>query len=126
MPIEPGATWRRSWLVMWCICVAVLAALAFASVAPATWVTAFIVLFLLPELIALKIKGDAYPPLTYVVARYVPRWIPIAVTVGIGTWMGAVWWQSAVHPLVVVTIIGTFVGWLVGHWEVTYDELERA
>jgi hypothetical protein len=113
--------WRTGWVVMWACNVALLAALAFLGVGPRDWTTAFLVFFLVPEMLGLVVKDDAYPPLTYVVARYVPRWIPHAVTFGIGVFLVGAWIPVAQHPLVVSVIIAAFVGWLTNHWTVTYE-----
>jgi len=126
---EADVRWSPWWVLLWIINVGALCAMAFAGAAPKTVATWFMVLFMAPEMFGLWRHKDAFPPLTYVVARYVPNWMPHALTFGIGTWLGAVWWRSADHPLIAVTIIGLFVGWLSNHWTVTlhicYCDLRR-
>lgn len=121
------AHFNRFWVMMWAVNVTALLALFAIGTPPATWTTAFVVLFLLPEMIGAWRRGDSLPPLTYAVRRYVPRWVPDAVTGMVGTWMAWIWLvprnevSAAHHPLLVAIIIAGFVFWLINHWDVTYD-----
>ena len=119
---EHDTRWSPAWVVMWVVNMLALVGLELYGVAPVTWGSAFLALFLAPELVALRRHKDALPPLTYVVRRYVPRWIPTAVSFGIGTWLAVAWWPRVSHPLLVVIGIASFVGWLTNHWDVTYSE----
>lgn len=118
---EANARWSKAWVLLWLVNVVVLAALA-PFMVPRRWAAAFALLFLLPEMIGLLRHHDALPPLTYVVRRYVPRWVPTAVTFGCGAWLAEMWVDRADHPLLALVIIATFVGWLTNHWDVTYSE----
>ena len=118
-----GVRFNRWWIALWAANVAALTALLVAGVSPLAWAAAFIVLFMLPEMVGLRKREDALPPLTYAVRRYSPRWIPDAVTWGVAAWMFAAWVLSGatLHPVFVsVAIFGT-AGWLTNHWDVTYD-----
>lgn len=122
-----GTRFNQYWVALWAINCVILVSMLYAGVSPMAWFTAFVVLFLLPEMIGLRRRGDSLPPLTYTIRRYVPRWVPSAVTWGVAAWMAWVWClgpeASAEHPLLVfIAIIGT-AGWLTNHWDVTYDGL---
>jgi hypothetical protein len=90
-------------------------------------VTAAFFLFMIPEMIGLIRREDSLPPLTYTVRRYLPRWIPTAVTWAVAAWMFYVWcipvdgMTQAQHPLLAAIAIFGVAGWLTNHWDVTYD-----
>lgn len=110
------------YIVLWTVCIGILAGLFIAGVAPVTWATAFVVLFLLPELVGLSSSTDTLPPLTHVVRLWVPRWVTYTLTFGLGAWMIGAWWERAVHPLIMAVLVAGMVGWLVEHWRAAYDE----
>jgi hypothetical protein len=63
---------------------------------------------------------DAYPPLTHVIRRYLPRWAAFTLIYGFtgaagGTWLGFP------HP---ERLAGLFalLGWFTTHFDVTFDE----
>lgn len=114
-PIAAAVAYSRAWVGMWVACVVALAVLA-PLVSLHVWVASFAVLFLLPELIGLRRRRDMLPPLTYVTRRYVPRWVPTALTFAAGAWLALLW----PVPLFLVADAG-MVGWLTNHWDVTYD-----
>jgi hypothetical protein len=120
---EHAVRWSPLWIALWVVNCAALAALLVAGAAAKTWAAAFLAMFLVPELVGLRRHGDGLPPLTYVVCRYVPRWIPTAVTFAVGAWMAFAWLPSpkTEHPLLVAVVIAGMVGWLTNHWDVTYD-----
>jgi hypothetical protein len=118
---EGDTSWSGWWVALWVACILALVGLEVLGVSPLTWGTWFLGLFLLPELIGLRRHRDALPPLTFVTRRYVPRWVPTAVTFACGAWLAASWWQRAVHPMLAVIVVAGFVGWLTNHWDVTYD-----
>lgn len=118
------ASFNLWWVALWLANVIGLTALLAFGVSPKAWSAAFLVLFLLPEMIGLLHRGDRLPPLTYAIRRYVPRWVPSAVTFGVGGWMAYAWLAGkhrAVHPVLVAAAIAAMVGWLTNHWDVTYD-----
>lgn len=113
----------RAWIGLWAANVVALTGLLAAGVSPRAWASAFVVLFLLPEMVGLRVRGDSLPPLTYAVRRYVPRWVPSAVTWAVAGWMAGAWVldHRAVHPVLVLVIVFGMAGWLTNHWDVTYD-----
>jgi len=117
---EAGVRWLPAWIALWVWNVIALAVLA-PMLKPGAWLAAFFVLFLLPEMIGLRRHRDALPPLTYVVRRYVPRWVPTAATFAAGAWLAVLWLPMAAHPALVAVGDAAMVGWLTNHWDVTYD-----
>lgn len=61
----------------------------------AAWAGLTLAFFAVLETIGLRRKGDAWPPLTYVIRRYLPAWLFFAG-------------------------LGALVGWLVWHFIATY------
>jgi hypothetical protein len=118
-----GARFNLWWVGLWAANVVALAALLAVGVSTVAWASAFLVLFMLPELVGLRVRGDSLPPLTYVMRRYVPRWVPDAVTWGVAGWMFVAWVLAGVaeHPVIVAAMILGTAGWLTNHWDVTYD-----
>lgn len=116
-----GARFNGWWVAMWVASCAVLLAMFVGGCSPAAFVTAMVVLFGVPEAIGLVHRGDSLPPLTYTVRRFVPRFAPDIMTVAIGAWMAAVWIPTAHHRALVALAIGGTVGFLLNHWDVTYD-----
>lgn len=119
---EPMRPW---YVAMWVVNVLILIGLFVAGWGPGRWATAAFVLFMIPELIGLRTEEDALPPLTHVVRLWVPRWATYAVTGMAGAWMALVWWQVAVHPLLVEVAIAGVTFWLVEHWHDAYDAFTK-
>lgn len=67
---ETPSRWRKLALVLWAVWAA-LAALGFAVL----------------EFLGLRREGDAWPPLTYVIRRYVPAWLLFAAGGGLVGWL---------------------------------------
>jgi hypothetical protein len=112
----------RPWYVaLWVLSVLALLGLFAYGATPTQWSTAFVVLFLVPELVGLRTESDALPPLTHVVRLWSPRWLTYAATGALGAWMAVAWFEVAVHPLIVEVIISGMVFWLVEHWREAYD-----
>lgn len=127
-----GHTFNRWWIALWVVNTLALLGYFASGASPLAWTTAALVLFLLPEMIGVRVRGDSLPPLTYAVRRYVKRWIPDAATWGLAGWMAYAWclphWDGtawlppqAEHPLLVFSLILGVAGWLTNHWDVTYD-----
>lgn len=115
---KPEHPWNRIYLWIWFIVVAgLLASLAF---------TPFWLWFLIAaptfgtmEGIGLWRMQDAFPPLTHVIRRHVPRWL--AFTVIFGIWGTAIaYWLNLPRPYV-IGVATAFLGWLNDHFDVTYD-----
>lgn len=112
---EADVRWSGVWVALWAFNVLALAVLA-PFLPMFHWLAAFGVLFLLPELVGLRRHRDALPPLTYVTRRYVPRWVPTALSCAAGAWLCLLW----PAPLFIIGAAG-MVGWLINHWDVTYS-----
>jgi uncharacterized membrane protein YiaA len=125
--VETPVVFNKFWVALWAGNVAILLALFAGGISPLGWFAAFVVLFLVPEMIGVRVRGDSLPPLTYATRRYVKRWVPDAVTWAVGAWMAYAWCipvdgvTKAQHPLAVFVAIFTMCGWLTNHWDVTYD-----
>jgi hypothetical protein len=112
---EGDVRWSRAFVALWVFNVVALLVLAF-ILPERHWVAAFGLLFLLPELVGLRAHRDALPPLTYVTRRYVPRWIPTALTFAFGAFLATLW-----HDQLFLVVDAGMVGWLTNHWDVTYS-----
>lgn len=119
---EADVAFSPAWVVLWVWNVAALAVYAALHFPPRDFAASLLVGFLLPEMVGLRRHRDALPPLTYVVRRYVPRWVPTAVTFGVGAWMAFAFLPVVEHPAVVGSAIAGLVGWLDNHWAVTYSD----
>jgi hypothetical protein len=114
------------YVALWIVNVIILLGLAITGVTPLTWGTWFIALFVVPELVGLRSGTDTLPPLTHVVRLWVPRWVTATLTLAGAVWLGVSWWPVAVHPLVMVVLVGGFYGWLHDHWDTVYDNWVKA
>jgi hypothetical protein len=114
---DSGDRWSRPWLVTWAVVALTLIILIF--VVPfEVWALATLVGFGGLEAYGLWRADDAYPPLTDVIARYVPRWVAFSAIYGItggaaGTWFGF-------HPARLALLVG-LVGWFTAHFDVAFD-----
>ena len=71
------------------------------------------------EGVGLRKMRDAFPPLTHVIRRYVPRWL--AFTAIFGIWGATIaYWLSLPRPYV-IGVATALLGWLNDHFDVTYD-----
>ena len=116
---EADVRWSRWWVLLWTLNVLFLAVYA-AYASAGAWFSAFLVTFLLPEMVGLRRHRDGLPPLTYVVRRYVPRWVPTAVTFGAGAFLICEWWGVTGARELEAVGVATMIGWLTNHWDVTY------
>jgi hypothetical protein len=117
---ERPREWSRAWLAMWAVVAAGL--LASAVILPfRVWAIVATVAFGVPEAAALIRRGDAYPPLTYVTAYYLPRWLTVTL-IGFGTGsIGAVWLGFG-RPLALGGLLALY-SWAISHFDVTYEEI---
>lgn len=121
---KPPLRWARWWLYLWgVVAIGLLVALFFVPFR--WWVIAAALGFGIMEGIGLARHGDPYPPLTYVIRAYVPRWVAFATIYAITGAGGAVW-LGVRRPWRVAAVVA-LLGWLTSHFDVTYDEdLEAA
>lgn len=113
------ARYSRAWVALWVASCAALLALV-PALGVWHWLTVALVLFGVPEVIGLLRRDDAFPPLTFVLRRYVPRWL--THTAVSGAW-GAVsaYWLGFPRPWAVGALLALY-GWLGDHFDVTYDD----
>jgi len=117
----PAERLNPLYVALWIVNVGVLFGMAAAGVSPLTWGTAFLLLFLLPELVGLRSGSDALPPLTHVVRLWVPRWLTAIATLAGAGWLAVSWWSRVEHPLLLAVLVAGFYGWLHDHWDTVYD-----
>jgi hypothetical protein len=85
------------------------------------WTFAAALGFGVPELVGIARRGDSLPPLTYVIRRYLPRWLVFPLVRG-ALWAATAYWLSASPTtLVGVGAAGALDGWLSNHFDVTFD-----
>jgi hypothetical protein len=119
--------WARWWLYLWGVVAVALLVLVF-FLPFGWWAGAAAVGFGTLEGIGLWRADDAYPPLTHVIRRYVPRW---AAFTGIYAFTGAAGgtWLGLSRPERLAALFG-LLGWFTTHFDVTFDEdlekVERA
>lgn len=114
--------WALWWLWLWAAMTVVLIALVF-LIPFKWWAVATAVGFGLMEAIGLLKRDDAYPPLTHVICRYVPRWIAFTLIYGFTGAAGGHWFGFA-RPEHLGLLIG-LLGWFTTHFDVAFDERKR-
>lgn len=117
---EIGARFNPFWTGLWAVNTVALVALLIMGVTPAVFLAAAFALFIVPEAVGLRKRGDSLPPLTFAIRRYVPRWCVDTVVYGLAAWAAVTWWSRPHHVLIVVAI-AAIVGWLNNHFDVTFD-----
>lgn len=116
------ALFNRWWVGLWALNTVVLAALLVATVTPAVFLSAAVLLFFVPEGIGLHHRGDSMPPLTYAIRRYAPRWTVLPVIWTASAW-SALAWSERPHRVFILVAIAGIAGWLTNHFDVTFDGL---
>jgi hypothetical protein len=118
---ERPSRWSRPWLAMWLVVAVGLISAAF-LLPFRTWAVLAAVCFGLPEGIALLRRTDALPPLTYVTAYYLPRWLTFALVGALTGSIGATW-LGFDRPLRLGGLLALY-SWALSHFDVTYEEVE--
>lgn len=111
--------WARWWIWMWGVVAVGLIVLAF-LIPFKWWALAALVGFGSMEAIGLAHPNDAYPPLTHVIRRYVPRWLAFTAIYGVTGAAGGVWLDFAAPTR--LGLLFALVGWLTTHFDVTFDQ----
>lgn len=115
---ERPSNWSRPWLAMWAAAACATVSLAFA-LPPRTWAVAAALLFGVPEAFALLRRGDRYPPLTYVTAHYLPRWLTVTLIGFLAGSIGASW--LGFHRRWLLGALMALVVWAQDHFDITYE-----
>ncbi len=115
---EIPSQWSRPWLVMWALLAPTL--LVAAVLMPfRLWALLVALAFGVPEAVGVWHKGDRLPPLTYIAAWFLPRWM-VQTLVGFAAGaIGAVW-LGFPRPLQLGALLG-LVTWALDHFGVTYS-----
>ena len=116
--VKASAHFNPYWVAMWTVDTAILIGLIVHRTPPTIWLTAVVVLFGVPEAIGLRRRGDAWPPLTYVVRRYAPRWSIKAALFGLAV-VAALVWKDRPHHEAIWVIDAICLGWADNHFDVT-------
>jgi hypothetical protein len=109
--------WARWWLVLWAVNTVVLIALAF-FVPVRVWATAVLVGFGVPEAIGLR-RADRYPPLTYVLRAFLPRWFVHTAIFGLWGTVAAYWFAFP-RPIAMGAMFA-LLGWLQDHFDDVFE-----
>lgn len=112
--------WNRWWIAGWLLLVTGMTAGMVARAPFVVWAPVAGGLFGGMEGYGLVDRYDAFPPLTEVCREYLPRWATLLAVgallgLGTGTWMAPHdrWWLG---------FVGGLGGWLLAHFDVTYDD----
>lgn len=111
-----GVTWAPWFVVTWVI-VAISLLTSLFLLPFRTWSVLAAVGFGTFEAIGL-LREDAYPPLTQVIHRYVPRWAAFLLIYGLVGAAGAYWFKVS-QPWRMAAFLG-LLGWLSDHFTETY------
>jgi len=115
---EASVRWSPAWVAMWILFSIALVSAAF-LVPFWSWLTLAGLLFGIPEAIGLLKHKDSLPPLTFVVRRYIPRYIWFPLMYGAFGGIFA-FWLGIAHPTRWAAM-WALLGWLTDHFTVTYD-----
>jgi len=120
---EMPAEWSRWWVWMWAAIAVTLLAGAFV-VSFRMWAWAVALGFGIPEAIGVWTRGDRYPPLTFVTAHYLPRWLTATL---IGFFTGSIGgtWFAFPRPWSLGALFG-LAFWAIDHFTVTYDSKDSS
>lgn len=116
----PPVRYSEWWLALWVVNIAALIVIVFFGATALEFGTAFLALFLVPEIVGLLHERDNLPPLTYVTRRYVPEWLTYIFTGVAAAWLITSWWPVSPHPEPVTLVVVAMASWLVEHWMVSY------
>jgi hypothetical protein len=121
---RPPEDWNRAWVVMWGVFAPTLLLLAF--VLPVTWgswwlwLALAILMFGVPEGIAVSKTNDRLPPLTYTIRHFLPNWLAFPVIYGFLGAIGARWLGAGYPRFWGVGVMFGLLGWLTMHFSITY------
>lgn len=110
--------WALWWVWMWSL-VSVALLLLIYPLTFKPWATAAAIWFGVPEIIGILNRNDAYPPLTHVISRYVPRWIAFSLIYAF-TGFAAAHWLGYERRVAAALLVG-LLGWFTTHFDVAFD-----
>jgi hypothetical protein len=110
-------TWSPWFVTLWIIAI-LSSTIAFWVWSTRAWAALTGVEFMTLEIIGLLKSGDGKPPLTYIMRRYVPRWLafPLLYFLIGSQIITAV---LAGEVLIASSLVG-FLGWTTSHFDITY------
>lgn len=122
---EERDQWHPLWKLMWVVTTPTWIAIAFlwSITEPGRWwvsPTAFILLFLVPELVSIKRRHDRLPPLTHMIRGYVDDDFAFPAIYFLVGALGGRWFGFPVTRLVGLGVIAGMLGWLTIHFTLSY------
>ena len=128
---EEKARWHPLWKWMWRVTTPIWIWLAYKYPVTGTgkvWIfptpvislEAFLVLFLLPELISVRKPNDALPPLTHMIRGYLPDDLVFPGMYFLVGSLGGRWFGFPIRHFVGMGIIAAILGWLTIHFTMAY------
>lgn len=114
--------YNRYWVAMWFL-IAIYLIVAIFVFPFKFWAVQSLVLFGIPEAIGVRVRRDSLPPLTYVLAKFVPRWLWFTVMYGLFGAAGAHWFGHV--DKLRFALFMALLGWASNHFAVTYDHPEE-
>jgi hypothetical protein len=111
--------WARWWLWLWGVVAVSLLVLVF-LLPFRWWAIGAAVGFGTLEGIGLARTDDAYPPLTHVIRRYVPRSVAFTAIYGFMGGAGSVWFE--IRRPWRLALFAALLGWFTTHFDVTFDD----
>jgi hypothetical protein len=88
--------------------------------APVISLEAFLVLFLLPELISIRKRDDALPPLTHMIRGYLPDDLVFPAMYFLVGSLGGTWFGFPLKHFLGLGLIAAILGWLTIHFTMAY------
>ncbi|HLE81828.1 MAG TPA: hypothetical protein VJA25_11100 [Dehalococcoidia bacterium] len=118
-PYEDVSLWKRWWVALWTANTVALMSLIW-MLPPKHWMVATTISFGLMEGIGLLKKQDAYPPLTFVMRRFLPRWLThTALTAYWGAAVGVL--LELPFPAWKLAVLTGILGWTQDHFDLVYE-----
>ncbi len=112
--------WNPWWVLGWYVTTIGWVAYGLCSADFTRGASAFLVLFVPQEWVALRREDDAYPPLTHVVRNRFPSWFAFPLIFATVAAVGARWAALDWRPVGLITLPVAALGWLIEHFLATY------
>lgn len=123
--LKPDPEWSIWWLVMWVVTTPIWVAVAFIypiSEEGRWWIapTAFLVLFLVPEIYSIRRRDDRYPPLTHTIRHFIPTDLAFPLIYFAVGAVGGRWFAFPVARFLGLGAMFAILGWLTIHFTLAY------
>jgi hypothetical protein len=123
--LRPDPDWNRLWLLMWVVTTPTWIAIAFIypiSEAGNWWIApaAFLLLFLVPEIVSIRRGNDKYPPLTHTIRHFIPDDLTFPLIYFLVGAVGGRWFGFPVLRFLGLGAMFAILGWLTIHFTLSY------